>query len=114
MELRILRHEEHETLFCELCNNNLTKKSYATGVMKKHNKETMMHIENAKDHRVPSSGGLLVDSSCKHVHGYNLWVVTGSCRPSQKQYWGRSLEEDGCARQGIEAGWEYHALSCAD
>ena len=34
---------------CELCNQ-----SYALGVMKKH-KQTKMHIENAKNHGVPSS-----------------------------------------------------------
>ena len=38
-----------QPVLCELCN-----KSYALGVMKKH-KQTKMHIENAKNHGVPSS-----------------------------------------------------------
>ena len=38
-----------QPVLCELCN-----KSYAIGVMKKH-KQSKMHIENAKNHGVPSS-----------------------------------------------------------
>ncbi len=38
-----------QPVLCELCN-----KSYALGVMKKHT-QTKMHIENAKNHGVPSS-----------------------------------------------------------
>ena len=38
-----------QPVLCELCN-----KSYALSVMKKH-KQTKMHIENAKNHGVPSS-----------------------------------------------------------
>ena len=41
-----------QPVLCELCN-----KSYAIGVMKKHkkHKQSKMHIENAKNHGVPSS-----------------------------------------------------------
>ena len=38
-----------QPVLCELCN-----KSYTLGTMKKH-KQTKKHIENAKDHGVPSS-----------------------------------------------------------
>ncbi len=38
-----------QTVLCKLCN-----KSYAIGVKKKH-KQTKMHIESAKNHRVLSS-----------------------------------------------------------
>jgi hypothetical protein len=43
-----------QTVLCELCN-----KSYAIGVMKKH-KQTKIHIENAKNHGVPSSWWFVV------------------------------------------------------
>ena len=36
------------------CSMRTLNKSYALGVMKKH-KQTKMHIENAKNHGVPSS-----------------------------------------------------------
>ena len=57
-----------QPVLCELCN-----KSYAIGVMKKH-KQTKMHIENAKNHGVPSSmvfllpGGLLEVPNPTHSH----------------------------------------------
>ena len=54
-----------QPVLCELCN-----KSYALGVMKKH-KQTKMHIENAKNHGVPSSCGLLVVTN--PIHSLHLY-----------------------------------------
>ena len=59
-----------QPVLCELCN-----KSYAIGVMKKH-KQTKMHIENAKNHGVPSSwwfvGGTKPDAFPSLVSTHSL------------------------------------------
>ena len=71
-----------QPVLCELCN-----KSYAIGVMKKH-KQSKMHIENAKNHGVPSSWWFVGGKNQMHwvglrngqMGGFKEWVDGWVCK----------------------------------